>query len=693
MMKDHCLKEINLLDRYATNRNDLIAEFYRPCLEHATSYDRAVGYFHSSIFLLAARPIAYFALTGGKIRLICSPELTKEDIEAFETGYEWRDRIGEILLRTINQVLGDIRTKSLVEFIATLIAVRCLDIRIAFRPGAWGIFHDKVGIIYDEDDHSISFTGSSNETFRAWDASGNHESFDVFRSWTTDAARVDQHKKYFESLWSGNEPGVETIHFPEIARDRLIAVANPEGIAAAYTKIVLSEAKRRKTLQVHQIAAIKTWKDRGSHGILQHATGSGKTITAIDAMHDWLKDGYPVLILVPSELLLAYWHREIQTELGDLEPKVLLAGGGHVGWRKHDVIEGFTVPEGGPRIIISTIQTASTQQFLRRIQSGNHLMLIIDEVHRAGSPALSSVLSINAGPRLGLSATPHRYGDPEGTKRILDYFDGIIEPPFTLADAIAAGRLCQYTYHIHPVTLDHTEIDKWHQFTQIIKHKLAISHTNETEEVALAENIKNLLIRRADILKNAAAKVPLAVQVLQENYSVGQRWLVYCDDQMQLQKVLAAIRLAGFSCDEYHSSMLGDRETTLDHFLVTGGIIVAIKCLDEGVDIPAVDHALILASSRNPREFIQRRGRVLRVAEGKFYAHIHDTFVFPPIDRSEPDDVSILRTELMRAAQFAESAANEAVKYQLRQIARDAGIELNIDVSMDDFEYEEGMEE
>ncbi len=215
-MRKYCLKELNLLDRYATNRNDLVAEFYGLCLEQSVSYDRAVGYFHSSILLLAAKPIAGFAQLGGKIRLICSPELTNEDIEAFEIGYEWRDRIGDILLRTIKKALEDVGGKSIVEFIATLIAVGCLDIRIAFRPGACGIFHDKIGIMYDRDGHSISFIGSSNETFRAWDVHGNHESFDVFRSWAIDATRVDQHTKYFESLWNGNEPGVETIHFPEV---------------------------------------------------------------------------------------------------------------------------------------------------------------------------------------------------------------------------------------------------------------------------------------------------------------------------------------------------------------------------------------------------------------------------------------------------------------------------------------------
>lgn len=686
-MKNHCLKEINLLNRYTTNRDNLVADFYDPCLGCSVSYKRAVGYFSSSILLLAAQPIADFALRGGRICLICSPELTDEDIKAFETGYQWRDLIGEILLRHIQEAFDDIKNKTIIEFIATLIAVGCLDIRIAFRPGARGIFHDKVGILNDNDGHSISFIGSINETMNAWDTLGNHESFDVFKSWDADSLRVDQHTRYFESLWSDNEPGVETISFPQVARNRLVTVANPEGVAAAYKKIVLALTKAQKAPQPHQVAAIEAWKLHNMRGILEHATGSGKTITAITAIQGWIKEGHPVLVLVPSELLLAYWHREIQSELGDIEPKLLLAGGGHTSWRKRDLIEGFTMPEGGSRIILATLQTASTQYFVQRVRGGNHLMIVIDEVHRAGSPALSHVLSIEAGPRLGLSATPHRYGDPDGTHRILSYFEGIIEPPFTLNDAIAAGRLCHYTYHVHPTPLNEEEISKWRQLTKKIKRQIASSRSKDAQEVKFADHIKRLMIRRADILKNAKAKVSLAIQVLQDYYLPNQRWLVYCDDQSQLQEVRSAIEKAGFPCDEYHSSMLGDRNATLNYFSYKGGIIIAIKCLDEGIDIPSVDHALILASSRNPREFIQRRGRVLRKAEGKFYAEIHDAFVTPPFDR-DSDDLSIIRGELTRAIQFANSATNDAVKFQLHQIALDAGIDLG-EVLIDEFEGEE----
>lgn len=690
-MGKYCFRELKLQERYSTNRNDLVTDFYNPCLERAFSYDRAAGYFHSSVFLLTARSIADFAIRKGKIRLICSPELTSSDIEAFTSGYKWKEVLDKVLLRAIDQLLEDADRKPMCEFIATLIAVGCLDIRIAFRPGNNGIFHDKIGIFHDEDGHEVSFTGSSNETFRAWNIYGNHESFDVFCSWTTDAHRVRQHVEYFENLWSGIEPGVETIHFPKVAYDRLITIAHPEGIEAAFTRVKQFKQKIRKVPQIHQTLAIEAWKHQGCRGILQHATGSGKTFTALTAIRDWLTANQPVLILVPSELLLAYWYEEIQSELEDLEPKILLAGGGYTEWRRKGVIEGFTMPEGGPRILLSTLQTASAPYFLRRVQDSDKLMLVVDEVHRAGSIAASKIFSIQTGARLGLSATPYRYGDPEGTRRILQYFEGVIDPPFTLADAIAAKRLCQYTYHIHIIELNTDEMREWRKLTQIIKKKYGILQAKKDDIMSLTENIKKLLFRRADILKNAEAKVPLAIDILKSNYKVGQRWLIYCDDKIQLQNIVTALKEAGMPCDEYHSSMLGSRNSTLDHFLVKGGIIVAIKCLDEGIDIPTTDHALILASSRNPREFIQRRGRVLRVAEGKFLAHIHDVLVQPPLDGYEADGITILRNELYRAVQFAEDACNESVMFQLRQIARKAGIDLEEQITMEGLESEDEL--
>src|ERR1700730_9866118 len=150
------LSELHLLNRYATNRDDLLGDFYEPCLDRSLSYDRAVGYFHSSFFLLAVRPVARFASRGGKIRLICSPELSQQDISALDRGYELRLAIGDALCRAIDKTFEDPGGRPVIEFLATLVASYCMDLRIAFRPGAFGIFHDKIGLFRDADDNRVS---------------------------------------------------------------------------------------------------------------------------------------------------------------------------------------------------------------------------------------------------------------------------------------------------------------------------------------------------------------------------------------------------------------------------------------------------------------------------------------------------------------------------------------------------------
>ena len=170
----------------------------------------------------------------------------------------------------------------------------------------------------------------------------------------------------------------------------------------------------------------------------------------------------------------------------------------------------------------------------------------------------------------------------------------------------------------------------------------------------MSEHFKMLLIQRARIVKRAAEKAPLARALLEAQFRPTQRWLVYCDDQSQLLDVIRNLRQSGIPALEYHSAMRGSRPETLDYFEERGGVVVAIKCLDEGVDIPSVDHALILASSTNPREFIQRRGRVLRTAPLKFSAEIHDVLV----GLDDGGARRLVDSDLRRATQFAEGARN-----------------------------------
>jgi superfamily II DNA or RNA helicase len=276
-----------------------------------------------------------------------------------------------------------------------------------------------------------------------------------------------------------------------------------------------------------------------------------------------------------------------------------------------------------------------------------------------------------------LSATPTRYGDPDGTALIFRYFGDCVPPPITLLDAIKAGRLVPYEYFPHPVNLTATEADEWKAVTRAIQLEVARQKADSDGKRKLSDKAKMLLIKRARIAKKAFVKVRLAVSVIREHFEAGQSWLVYCEDGGQLTDVLIGLKEAGLEPAEYHSGMSGDRDATMSWFKTYGGILVSIRCLDEGVDIPAVSHALILASSQNPRQFIQRRGRVLRKAPDKQIAVIHDAIVVPVNAETEPEQISLLKAELLRSVEFANHAINLGAGAELRSIAASMGIDLN----------------
>lgn len=672
------LATLDLDSHYRTGERDPVSGFYKPCLDAADKYDRAVGYFRSSIFAIIGQPILDFARRGGKARFICSPSITEDDAAAIAAGYKLRDQaIEQAISRDIDALLLNPTVRHITRILATLIKVEALDVKIALRTSGNGIYHEKIGIFSDGQGNQVSFLGSANETWSAWHAEGNHESIEVFRSWLqTDKDRVQSHIRSFDLLWAGETSGVDTIAFPEAERRKLLTVAatsldDPE----IDQPLNLGPARRR--LLPHQATAIDLWEQAGRNGVLEHATGSGKTFTAIEAIKRHHATGDPAIVLVPSQLLLEQWKKEILEEIPDAS--VLMAGGGHVKWKERGRLRSHTSPSlGFNRVVISTMQTASSDAFINGLYQGNHLLIVADEIHQIGSAKNSLALAIKSGVSLGLSATPIRYGDPEGTNRIFERFGPVIPPPITLQDAIASGRLVPYEYFPHPVHLNDDEADRWKKLTKQISFELSKAKGSEGNGV-LTERAKLLLIQRSRIAKKAAIKTGLATGVIKREFSEGQSWLVYCEDSDQLGEMLSKLREAGLRPLEYHSNMIGDKVETLNWFRKFGGILVSIKCLDEGVDIPAVSHAFILASSQNPRQFIQRRGRVLRKSAGKELAVIHDAIVVP-VD-VESEQISLLKAELIRALEFAGSALNSAAGSDLRRIALEMGIDPSHEVS------------
>ena len=693
------LAALSLKKAYHKPEDNIAADFYLPAVAAATRYDRAVGFFSSSIYILAWPSLRQFVANDGKMRLICSPILSEEDQDAIRDGYSDRAEAicAERITHEFSNLLASPKLAKPATVLASLVALGTIECKIAWIGGTAGgrprrLFHDKVGLLADSDGNQVVFKGSMNETWPALSPDGNLESVDVFVSGggERERERIEDERAYFDRLWANDWPGVTIRPLPESARAEITSTSDAANWPEFVDDICLdleraatwsAEADRSggRVPRPHQVAALDEWKARGRRGILEHATGSGKTFTALCAIHDGFRLNEIPLILVPSDLLFQQWEEELRNTFDPLGLQLLLCGSGNDGWRESARLRGWTRHSDRghpPRAVLSTIQTAAGSDFLGLCANGSHLFMVADEVHRLGAEKSRQIFNIVTGPRLGLSATPRRAGDPVGTEAILDYFERIVDPPFGIHDAVAAGALTPYAYHVHPIRLDENEQSAWNKLTDEYRRLYARAQAGGVEQDSgTNDRLKRLLIQRARIVKGASKKTDLAASVLARYYEPGQRWIVYCDDRVQLGRVKQALIGAGHpDIYEYHSAMPGDRASTLEIFGARGGTIVSIRCLDEGVDIPSVSHALILASSRNPREFIQRRGRVLRRSPNKMLAHIHDVIVAPH-DGQETEGESILVGELARAIEFGSHAINPASVTDLRRLAAEIGID------------------
>lgn len=647
---------------YASETASILDEFYNPYLGRATAYDRIAGFFSSAIYLLTWPAMKQFILeNAGTVRMICSPKLQQQDVDAIREG-ERSIKEGEDLTGDLRELLENESSRPVVRLLAALVANKRLHLKVArWSPDAdrhdLAMFHDKVGILRDAEGNALAFRGSINETFLALSPSGNAESISVYPSWLDgrDARRVEDATKRFEKLFQNEAGGIEVTDLPEDVVSDLVQLGQEISLEDAFREAARLQSEMTDdtdsiSLRSHQKRALEEWKKNDFRGILEHATGGGKTITGVEAAKLARSEGLVPVILVPSKELLYRWGKEVES-LGRAE----LCGDGNDAWSQGGRLEYMLLMEEGEiRPIIAILDTAASLKFRRTLGRLSHrVCLIVDEVHRIGSPRNRQILEGNTAPwRLGLSATPQRFGDPEGTAVLLEFFGGVIDT-YTLKDGIDDGWLCPYYYDPRVVRLSEEEQRAWDELSARISRAYATAESPDE----VAEWVETLIHKRARIAKSAKQKTPEIVRVVGNQYVEGQRWLIYCADRRQMGEVVEHLKRAGYEATEYHSAMQGDRRMTLRRFEENGGILVAINCLDEGVDIPDASHAVIAASSRNPRQFIQRRGRVLRTSPGKTAATIIDILVVPrtvPVDRTP----TLVLGEIARATRFAKDALN-----------------------------------
>jgi DNA phosphorothioation system restriction enzyme len=672
-------------DSSSTILNDDILEL---CLEQSVSYDRGVGFFSSGWLRDAARGMKKFAEKGGKARWIASPKLTQADWDALMKGIN--ARTDEVLKSAILKNISDLQTSmenDTLNALAWLIADGIVDFKLALPKAMLegGDFHDKFGTFIDENKAVVSFNGSYNDSIQG---NRNFESISVFCEWEGGALKEmsqDTHRK-FNRIWENKDPNVEIYSLPEAAKAKILELRKerPYKTPARRARGPTPDALKLPswlTIREYQKEAIRSWsanKQEGlTRGILAMATGTGKTLTALTTaslISEKSTGKMAVIVMCPYVNLCEQWEKEIRNF--GIEP--VSCYDGYDNWAE-DLDHAYSKLSLGIAkdiVIVVSNSTFITDSFQRRFKLASESndfthMLIADEMHNLGSEKMQSMLPESVKIRLGLSATPERHGDEEGTQVLFDYFGKIVYE-FSLTKAISEGFLTQYEYHPVVVNLTQEESIAYMDLSRQIGRAMAGAGDS------LSENAKYLLIKRARLIGAARNKLVELDKLISSMKTKPKRALFYCGDgraledaqdreeaERQIESVCALLgrshdmRIASFTYEEdkeERERILGMmRRDELDG-------IVAIRCLDEGIDLPALECGFILASSSNPRQFVQRRGRLLRKADNKEKAIIYDFVVAPPETDSDDENFNterkMFKTELKRIDEFCSTAQN-----------------------------------
>lgn len=692
------LKNIeSLKNKYRNKHDDVVSEFYNPCLMNSKTYKRAVGYFSSSILANIAIGLSNYLKPGHKIQLLISPELSKDDFEVMKAASFEDGSVHDYLSRKLFFSTNVIDT-SRYSLLYHLIKMNILEVRFAVVRDyeKTAIYHEKIGIFMDENNNSIVFVGSSNETENA--IVRNYESFYVFKSWDVgQTEQCNEEINHFDSLWNGSDPFIKTLNISKAIEQKVVRFSeiDPYFYDSKYAKSKgqgypiktipedpLPLIKPHIVLKNYQIEAINNFVSNDYKGIFSMSTGSGKTFTASGAIVKTFqnKSRLFVVIVAPFLHLVDQWEEELENF--NIFP--LKIYGNKDNWLKKLQRKTAQFKQGIVNFfaVVVTNKTFSDNDFQSYISEvENHTMLIIDEAHNFGSTKLLNSLNPDIPFRLALSATIDRHNDEEGTKGLYKYF-GKIVIEYDLKKAILDGVLTNYYYYPIVVNLTDIELTKYLELTEKISKLYAIHGINKNNRNI---EIDKLLIKRSRVIAGAENKLNKLFEIVGANYKKDNNLLIYCGavsygdldtfnfeedikqiDYVQKQLgVVMGMKVSKFTAEETKE----ERKTIIDAYKNKElQALVAIKCLDEGVNIPAIKTAFIIASSTNPRQYIQRRGRLLRTFKGKEFAYIYDFITLSrPIDELEKLDKNALKqeskiiiNEINRLREFSETAINTA---------------------------------
>ena len=664
--------------------NNFLDSLLKPALREAAYYRRSVGFFSSSVFSLLLNSLPSFIRNNGKIHLIVSPELSNDDIKAIQLGYEKKsDLLNRRFLEDFDaeiRLFDDVGLDTLAELVARGI----LDVKVASVKNDFGIYHDKLGILTDRVGNNVVFYGSPNSSANAY--LNNYEKIRVVRDWIQgEGEAVRDEISEFDSMWENRNPYLEVFDFMESVKECILVVKEER-----------SRGKKVKDpieLYDYQKDAIQAWVDKGFRGFYVMATGTGKTWTAIYSAKRLLEEHKCLIVIAaPYKHLVRQWAEDVNKLFPDAE--TVLISSENPQWytiSKRLVLSQQYHPEK-QIILITTIKSFYSAKFEKVINlSDEEKLLIVDEAHRFTQRPENLRRAYSY--MLGLSATPINGKQNESGIALLDFFGGLAYN-LPIEEALERNFLVHYNYF--PVYVTATSAEE-ENFNAISSNMAGCFRDGVLIDRERFVKYVRARLRIMGMAEEKLARIKTFVDQIKEK----DHFVVYCGDGRlfdeqdeeirHIQFVQNQMDDMGIRTSQFTANENMDRRMELVDMFNKQEIdaLVAIRCLDEGINIPSIKSALILSSNDDYREFVQRRGRILRKYKGKKSADIYDVVVLPS---AMCQKMAII--ELRRYYEYAKLALNKEERLvELQTLLSQYGLRLEDIMFNTDLEVEVDLDE
>jgi superfamily II DNA or RNA helicase len=723
MLKD-CQWSSNRMYQTGTENEPL--QFYLEGLANSKEFQLLLGYFSSAAINLMPLAFATFISKGGKMKMVINHLLSAKDKEIISNVENNANDIKYFDLTDVDSLrraLNEYDTHFF-ECLAYLIKEKRIEIKVIKPKNGKGIAHYKSGVFSDGQD-SVGYQASCNFTY--YGLSENIEQLTAFLSWEGSNIYIENQLNIIDDYFNERDQDVDyvptndievaikdtfgnknieelLVNEAELLKKKMSLANNAkikESMDKLYQNIEIQKHSPRfpypKGPREYQKVAYDNWVTNNYKGIFAMATGTGKTITSLNCvLQEYNKNKiYRFIVLVPTISLANQWETEIIQKFNFEE--LTVCSSKNI-WEEEikRYIRNLNLSNDSNFAIITTYATFRSIKFQNLLQKiikldVDNLIIIADEAHTFGSKNLLNLLPHQINKRIGLSATPERQYDELGFYELCNYFNSY-EPNYTFSfnmkKAIESEVLCRYFYYPHIVELEHDELNIYRKKTDELSKWI----DPKTEKYKDNPAVTKLLIERKNVLHKARRKINCLDNIVNsigvnnfnfafiyvpegfeanyenddsnkfngideyDNTNKTEENLI--DKYKNLLHEKYKLKVRKFTGDT------NDRVAVLKQF-ENGQLnaLLAMKCLDEGVDIPQAKYAVFCSSTGNPRQYIQRRGRVLRTHSNKKFAYIYDMTIKPIISSTNEKQTKLERNiflgEMRRLVNFAVLAENK----------------------------------